>query len=109
MHKLCEYIDDELIDLEDKVKKGGKLSSSELEYGKNLAKFKMALLTNNAMEKEGYSNTAPYHHTYGRKRDTMGRYSREAHEDMKSELHRLMERAPDEHTRRKIERFMDEM
>lgn len=107
MHKLREYIDMELDELEDKVKRGGKLSTSELEYGKDLAKFKMALLTNKAMEEE-YSETYPY--VYGRKRDAMGRYTREeAHEHFMAELHDLMNRAPDEHTKKKFERFIAEM
>ena len=105
MHKLCEYIDDELVELEDKVGKGGKLSERELEYGKDLAKFKMALLTNEAMERDGYSHTY-YHDSYGRKRDSMGRYSREGFMD---KLHDLKSEAPDEHTRRKVERMISEM
>ena len=109
MHKLCDYIDDELMTLEDKVGKGGKLSTGELEYGKNLAKFKMALLTNEAMENEGYSRDyrEPVH--YGRKRDAMGRYSRDARDDMVHELKELMHSAPDEHTKRKLERFISEL
>ena len=108
MHKLCDYIDSELYDLEDKVKKGGKLSTSELEYGKNLAKFKMALLTNEAMENEDYSRDyrEPVH--YGRKRDSMGRYTRDR-EDMVHELRELWRTAPDEHTKKKLERFIDEL
>ena len=103
MHKLREYIDDELIELEDKVSKGGKLSERELEYGKNLAKFKMALLTNKAMEDDGYSNG--YH--YGRKRDSMGRYSRDSR--FMTMLHELKNEAPDDHSRRKVEHLIEEM
>lgn len=105
MHKLCDFIDKELDELEDKVSRNGKLSGSEVEYGKNLAKFKMALLTNDAMERDGYSNNY-YHDSYGRKRDSMGRYSRDG---FISELHDLKAKAPDEHTRRKVEHFIDEM
>ena len=100
MHKLCDYIDDELLVLEDKVGKGGKLSTGEIEYGKNLAKFKMALLTNKAMERDGASNDY-----YGPKRDHMGRYTREAREDFIHELRELMRKAPDEHTKKKIEKL----
>lgn len=52
MHKLCKYIDRELEELEEKVEREGKLTRTDLEDGKNLAKFKMALLTNKAMEDE---------------------------------------------------------
>ena len=40
-------------------------------------------------------------------RDSMGRYSRSG--DMKSELRRLMEQAPDEHTRMEFEEFIKKM
>ncbi len=52
MDKLCKYIDKELEEMEEKVGMGGKLSRAEIEDGKNLAKFKMAILTNKAMEKD---------------------------------------------------------
>ena len=107
MHKLCEYIDMELDELEDKVKRGGKLSTSELEYGKDLAKFKMALLTNEAMENEGYSHGRYYYPvSYGRKRDSMGRYSRDAFID---KLHTLMNEAPDEKHKKAIKRMIEDM
>lgn len=57
MHALCEYIDNELKKLERKVEQSGDLSERELVYGKDLAKFKTALLTNKAMEENNdYSN-----------------------------------------------------
>lgn len=111
MDKLCKYLDRELEEYENKVSNGGKLSRTEIEDGKNLAKFKMALLTNEAMEKDGYSNTYPYERvSYGRKRDTMGRYSREeAKESFMNKVYDLMDEAPDEHTRKKFEHFINEM
>lgn len=61
MHKLCDYLTDELKELEDKVARGGKLSRAEIEDGKNIAKFKMALLTNDRMEQDGgESEMYPY-------------------------------------------------
>lgn len=83
MDKLCKYIDKELDELENKVGMGGKLSRADIEDGKNLAKFKMALLTNEAMESdEGYSDEySGARNGRGRgsnaRRDSMGRYSRE--------------------------------
>lgn len=129
MNKLCKYIDKELDELENKVGMGGKLSRADIEDGKNLAKFKMALLTNEAMEDEdGYSNEymrggnsyrgASYARGRGSnaRRDSMGRYSREdgysraeAREDFMEEVEELMHKAPDEHTRKKLERFMNEI
>ena len=106
MDKLCKYLDRELEEYENKVANGGKLSRTEIEDGKNLAKFKMALLTNEAMERDGYSNT--YGDTYSRKRDSMGRYSR-AEDDFMSKLHELRNEAPDENKRRAIDRMINEM
>lgn len=44
----------------------------------------------------------------GAKRDAMGRYSR-ASEDMRHELHELMDKATDEHTKNEIRKLMDRM
>ena len=112
MHELCDFIDKELKKLERKVEESGDLNEREVEYGKNLAKFKMALLTNKAMERDGYSEGGmsygrPYYdemdgHSYGRtRRDSMGRYSRNdgysyAKHDMIKELHDLMREAPED-------------
>lgn len=106
MHKLCNYIDDELMELERKADKNGKLSNSEIEYGKNLAKFKMALLTNERMEDDDYSETGRYHESYNPRRDSMGRYSRDGFMD---ELHKLMEKAPDDKHKRAIRRMIEDM
>ena len=129
MDKLCKYIDKELDELENKVGMGGKLSRADIEDGKNLAKFKMAILTNEAMENEDYSNEYggnSYRGSYrgnsyarGRKRDSMGRYSREynrgeysraeAEDEFREHLEEAMQSAPDEHKRKKIERMLNEM
>lgn len=135
MDKLCRYVDRELEEYENKVANGGKLSRTEIEDGKNLAKFKMALLTNEAMENEGYSGDWDgIAYEGGRmmnrrngmsgargrgsraKRDSMGRYSSEgdysraeAKEEFIEKVYDLMDEAPDEHTRKKIERFASEM
>lgn len=130
MDKLCKYIDKELDELENKVGMGGKLSRADIEDGKNLAKFKMAILTNEAMENDGeYSNNymqggnsygynrgASYR---GRRRDSMGRYSREynrddysraeAEDEFRDRLEEAMQSAPDEHKRKKLERMLNEM
>lgn len=127
MHKLCEYIDEELMELERKVGKGQKLNAAEVEYGDKLAHWKKSLLTNEAMEGEdeeysGYggrsyadgnmrSRGGSYARgrSYARRRDSMGRYSSEGYSrdgEMISELHRLMEDAPDERTRQEFQRFI---
>lgn len=135
MDKLCRYVDRELEEYENKVANGGKLSRTEIEDGKNLAKFKMALLTNEAMENEGYSGdwdgiayeggrmmsrrngmSGARGRGSNAKRDRMGRYSSEgdysraeAKEEFMERVYELIDEAPDEHTRKKAERFANEI
>ena len=136
MHKLIEYIDDTMREYEDKVARGGDLSSKDVECLKDLAKTKMAILTNEAMEDKGdyserYSRDGKmdgrtshgrmyYGGSYPRysyaKRDSMGRYSREggysyadAKMDMIAELKELARKAPDDKTKQEIEHFANEM
>lgn len=137
MDKLCKYIDKELEEMEEKVGMGGKLSRAEIEDGKNLAKFKMALLTNEAMEEDGeYSGNYSGARGRGRnaRRDSMGRYSsdgrmpyyggtsydgrmdgrsgrrgysrEDAKADMVEQLHELKMSAPDDETRRMIDKWI---
>ena len=128
MHKLCEYIDEELMELERKVGKGQKLNAAEIEYADKLAHLKKSMLTNEAMEGDGeYSGynmndrggsydrggRGPYARgSYARGRDSRGRYSSEGYSrdaEMMSELHRLMEDAPDERTRQEFQRFISKI
>ena len=133
MHRILEYIDDTMHEYEDKVARGGELSKSDIECLKDLAKTKMAILTNEAMEGEkygGYSRDGDmysgrmyydggYSGRRGRgpsaNRDSMGRYSSrgysyaEAKEDMIAELKELAKKAPDEKTKQEIEHFANEM
>lgn len=139
MHKLIEYIDDTMREYEDKISRGGELSSKDVECLKDLAKTKMAILTNKAMEDEngGYSErysrddgmdgrtshgrmyygggSYPRYYSYA-KRDSIGRYSREggysyadAKMDMIAELKELARKAPDDKTKQEIEHFANEM
>lgn len=137
VHKLIEYIDDTMREYEDKVARGGELSSKDVECLKDLAKTKMAILTNEAMEdSEGgyserysrdgemdgrtshgrmyYSGSYPRYYSYA-KRDGRGRYSRDgysyadAKSDMIAELKELARKAPDDKTKQEIEHFANEM
>ena len=131
MHRLCEYIDKELMEMERGVADGKRLSASELEYADKLAHLKKSILTNEAMEEayddDGYSR----HYDDGRRmrndgysyagrgrtarRDSMGRYSRggysydEGKEDMMKELRELMNDAPDEQTKKEFQKFISKM
>lgn len=84
MHKLIDFICDELDEIERKAEKEGKLSMTEVQYADTLAHMKKNLLTAEAMTGEGeYSRDDGYmprggSYARGRnaRRDTMGRYSR---------------------------------
>lgn len=110
MDKLCKYVDRELEEIEDKIAMGGKLSGAELEYADKLAHLKKSILTNEAME-DSYSEKYRYDgvsmaNKGGRRRN----YSRDgARDEFAEQLEDLMRTAPDEHTRRKVERLMNEM
>ena len=57
MHKLIEYVCDELEEIERKVGKGQKLSMQEIQYADTLAHMKKNLLKAEEMsDKEGYSS-----------------------------------------------------
>ncbi len=128
MDKLCKFIDRELEELEEKVSRGGKLSGGEIEYGDKLAHFKKSLLTNEAMDSEyseqgrrggnrggGRSREGRSRESYesyeggmsnARRRDSMGRYSRDGFMD---KLMEMRESAPNEKSRRAIEKMIDEL
>ena len=128
MHKLVEYICNELDELERKVSNGTKLSMAETEYLDVLAHAKKNLLKGEELYEEGYSNDGVYYgsydgrgdsyarrgNSYARRRDSMGRYTRgysrdDAREDMVRELRSLMAEAPDDRTRKEFERFIGQM
>lgn len=86
MHKLVDYICEELDELERKADKNGKLSMSELQYADILAHTKKNLLKGEEMMDGGTSHRMEggnmmYSGARGRgrnaKRDSMGRYSSE--------------------------------
>lgn len=130
MHKLINFVCDELEELEEKADKGS-LTASDVQYADTLAHLKKNLLKSEEMMEEfdeGYSSDmrpmldggsyryAPgSNYARGRgsraKRDSMGRYSsesgysRDAHA-MTDKLHELMEYAPNESVRKDIERLM---
>lgn len=123
MHGLCNYTDRELEKMERKVETTGDLSEREIEYAKNLAKLKMALLTNEAMENENnYSRGGRSYdndmrgmsNARGRmgnvRRDDMGRYSRdEAEDDLMGKLHEYMNMVDEPEKKQEIKRFMKKL
>ena len=131
MHKLIDYICDELDELEKKADKG-KLSMSEIEYADKLAHLKKNLLRADELMDEGYSGDYRYPYSmndgnsYARgrgsnaKRDSRGRYSSDSYSrysrdysmdkgDIVHELRSLMNDAPDERTRQEFQQFISKM
>jgi len=99
-----EELKDMLCEELDKITKRGELSPGSLDIVDKLTHSIKSLETILAMN--GYSGAG---YTY-RKRDGMGRYSRDdARESFIAEAYELMEKAPDEHTKRKFEKFLAEM
>ena len=139
MHKLMEFICDELEELERKAEKDGKLSMAEIQYVDTLAHAKKNLLKADEMWEDSeysmdggrsyargrrlmrggnsyrYEGEGSYARGRGRnaKRDSMGRYSREGYsmagDEMIDELRDLMHEAPDEQTRMEFQRFISKI
>ena len=135
MHKLMEYICDELKELEKKVAKEGQLSMQEVQLMDTLAHAKKNLMKCDEME-EGQSyrggsyGRGSYGMMYddgsyargrgrGAARDSMGRYSSEggysradeieaSHDRMMQRLQQIMHDTPDERTRRKLDELASE-
>ncbi len=134
MHKLIEFVCNELDDLERKAEKNGKLSMQEVQYMDTLAHTKKNLLKSEEMMEGGsYSMDGDYAYAReGRRyssarmgrgrgsnasRDSMGRYSSNRYsrdgysteEDFRSELEELMREAPNERVKQRLQMMMDEM
>lgn len=126
MHKLIEYICDELEELERKAGKDGKLSMAEVQYMDTLAHAKKNLMKAEEMSggeysgrmygrsyddgrSYGYDDGRSYGRSYARRRDSMGRYSRYSGDEMADELRELMEKAPDEHTKKEFRKFIEKI
>lgn len=131
MHKLMEYICDELEELERKADKDGKLSMAEVQYADTLLRMKKNLLKADEMYEESeYSeaggsyaregrggnrggNRGYYEGSYAQKRDARGRYSNErysrATSDMAEQIRDMMQDAPDDRTRMEFQRFLEKL
>ena len=129
LHETCETLSRELGEANEKIKKaGGKMSSGDLEYLDRLTHAIKSVKTTIAMmeaEDEGesgyymphgnsYGDGRMYGNSYARRRDSMGRYmSRRggmSYDDgMVEELRDLMDRAPDESTKREFRRLISKL
>jgi hypothetical protein len=110
MHKLMDFVCDELEELEHKADKNGELSMNELQYADMLAHLKKNLLKVDKMAGEDeFSYRYDDGRSYARKRDAMGRYSRRysmANDEMVEKLRDMMDDAPDEMTRKEFDKFI---
>ena len=119
MHKLMEYICDELEEIERKVGKGENLSANELQYADMLMHLKKNILKVDDMSGEDEFSYAYMHegkmmpNSYAPKRDYMGRYSRRRmysrDGDVKMKLADIMEDIPNENIRMEIKHLIDRM
>lgn len=119
-HNLCDFIKDEMKEIDRKIGAGSRPTSQELEYADLLAHMKKSLLTVDAMENPeeyGYNDDGyDYGARSGRSRSYRAsgrgrRYNRMYRDNdaMMDELQELANKAPDDKTRRKLEQFMSEM
>ena len=132
LYELCDTVYHDLESANEKIKMaGGELSQGDAEYLHTLASTMKSLKTSIAMmeaEEGGYSGTywdGRYYYdgaptmersnsgrSYARGGRSMarGRYTRDdAKEDFMGEIEELIDKAPDEHTRKKFERILSEM
>lgn len=114
MHKLLDYICSELEDLERKVDRGDSLTMSEVQYMDTLLHAKKNLLKSEEMMDDGYSNDRGYSRgARGRgrnaKRDSQGRYAGYSDGSMADQLRDMMDDAPDDGTRKELQRFIDKI
>lgn len=126
MHNgMYEFVCDELRDLDEKAKRG-EAKMGDVEYADMLEHYKKSVLTNQAMEGEGYSGRDYSRRYYdgrsyddgesmarGRmnaQRDAMGRYSGRGYSRASSfadAIRDAMPMAPDEQTRMEMQRMAE--
>lgn len=106
--------------LEDVANKG-EITSSNLDIIHKLVSSIKSIDTIEAMERSTYENNSfdsrpsrnynyGYDRSYARKRDSMGRYSRDAEKnEIIAEMHELKNRVKDEETKHKIEDMIEEL
>ena len=124
MEAACEVLHDQLNDLVRKIKNSG-MTSGDLDNMEKLTHSLASVKKTMKMEdEEGYSGHYPYMGgfgyegrdghggSYARKRDSMGRYSRErgySRNDLADKMRELMEDAPDDRTRQEIHRMVEKL
>ena len=114
LEALCEVLSDKIAEKTRKIRNGG-MSDGDLEtvdkLTHSLASVKKIMAF---MEDDGYSGSWPmdgsyrtmYRGSYARKRDSMGRYSRN---DLADKMRELMHDAPDDRTRQEMQRMIEKL
>lgn len=107
MHKLLDYICSELDDIERKVERGDSLTMNEVQYMDTLLHAKKNLLKSEQMEEDEPRE----YRARGRRRDSMGRYTNRGYsnDSMADQLREMMDDAPDDGTRKELQRFIDKI
>ena len=101
---IFKFIDKEISDLNNRIVSNGKLNMQEIQYVDLLSHIKKSMLTVDAMEHpENYN----WEDGYG----VRGKITSTKREEnpLISELYNLVNKAPDELSKRKIEEFVSEM
>lgn len=132
LHDLCETVSREIGEANKKIEAaGGKLSAGDVDYIDKLThtmKSIKSVIMIAENDENGESGYYPYMGGYrsyenmrgggrsNQRRDSRGRYSRrggysrtDAREDFIEDVRELMHDAPDEHTRMRFQRFIDEI
>lgn len=133
LHETCETLSRELGEANEKIKRaGGKLSAGDLEYIDKLTHALKSVKTTIAMMESEDGGESGYYmpmygrsygdrsygmrdgNSYARRRDSMGRFTSRrggmSYDDgMVEELRDLMDRAPDEATKREFRKLIDRL
>lgn len=104
MHRIYDYVCNELEDLERKVERDGSLTMNEIQYADTLMRIKKNCLKTEQMSDDGESG---YSRARGRRRDSRGRYADS--ESMVERIRDMMHDAPDDATRMEFQRFIDKI
>ena len=120
MHKIYDYICDELEKLEKEIERTGELTPTKLELADDLIDMKKNITKIWRLEEDGDYSHGMYPDRVmrdngmsmarGRRdvnRDAMGRYSRKG--DIIDRLHDIADNAPDEMSRREINKLISKM
>lgn len=120
LEELCETLSEELHEANSKLR-NGKLNSGDLEYIDKLTHaLKSVTILKEMEDSKGSYDYRSYEGNSGRRsydnmsrrsyrrRDSMGRYSRD-NEELMSDLRDLADKAPDPQTKAEIEKFMRTM